>query len=197
MIFETILPFVDKYGIMIAFLGGFITGESVIITLGFLSANNVLALWKVLIFSTLGMYFSDFIPFTIGRLRFLKKILGNKWLSNKTKRAEESLQKYTKNNIFLMLLFTKFIYGASIPALIYLGYKRISYLKFAFYDFLVVLIFVPIVITIGYLSGKGFRIAVMIFDNLRIAIFLLIIFILLFIIIRKWLNMKLIKEQEK
>lgn len=196
MIFQTILPFIGQYGKTISFFGGFITGESMIVTLAFLSAQGVLPLWQVFVFCTLGMYLSDFIPLIIGRFKFFRKLFERKKFVKKIEKIEHNLQKYARNNLFLILFYSKFIYGLSIPALIYLGTKKTSYLKFAFYNFLVEIIFVPMVILIGWFSGRGFLFTKNIFKDIRIAIFLLIIFIILFIFIRRWWNQKLIKKQK-
>ncbi len=190
---EIFTPMIDKYGILISFLGGFVTGESVIIALAFLSATGFIPIWYVLVFSTLGMYLSDFIPFTIGRFRIFEKFTKKELISKRLKQAEDTLQKYTKNNLFLILLYTKFIYGMSIPALIYLGFKKTPYSKFGFSNVLVNLIFVPFIVLIGWLSGRGFSFITKIFQNMRFAIFLLIVLIIILFFVRKWVSQKLIK----
>jgi membrane protein DedA with SNARE-associated domain len=194
MIQEMILLFAKDHGILVSFLGGFITGETIIIPIAFLSANGFIPLWQVLIFCTLGMYLSDFIPFTIGRFKFLRNLFKGKSLEH-AKRLENRFLKLTKSNIFLTLLYTKFIYGLSIPALIYLGHKETSYSRFALYNLLVEIIFVPIVILIGWTGGKGFTIVQTIFKDVRIAILLLILFIITVFFIRKWVNKELTKRQ--
>lgn len=196
MVIENILPFIKDNAIIFSFLGGFITGETVIMALAFFSATQGIPIWNVLIFSTLGMYLSDFIPFTFGRFKFLKNLFKGK-MEQRAKKAEELLLKYTQNNLFLTLLYTKFIYGASIPALIYLGHKKTPYSKFILNNLLVEIIFVPIVFSIGWLSGKGFTTIKIIFKDIRIAVFLLIIFFIVFSIVRKWMNQELIKKEKQ
>ncbi|HIG94871.1 MAG: hypothetical protein QT05_C0051G0052 [archaeon GW2011_AR13] len=196
MFLESILPFIGQYGKSISFLGGFITGESVIITLAFLSAQGFLPLWYVLVFCTIGMYLSDFIPFTIGRFKFFRNFLEKEKYVRQVEKIEYHLQKYTKNNLFLILFYTKIIYGASIPALVYLGAKKTSYSKFSYYNLFVELIFVPFVVLIGWLTGKGFSFLAKIFENLRIAILFLILVIIILYFIRKWESQRLIKKQK-
>lgn len=196
MIEEVILEFVKDYGMLISFLGGFITGESVILFLSFLSANGIIPIWYILVFSTLGMYLSGFIPFTFGKFKFIRKLL-KKRISRHEEKIEKMLMKYTKKNLFLTMLYAKFIYGASIPTLVYLGYKKTPYLKFAWEALLAEIIFVPIIVYIGFLSGKGFRFVMVIFDNIKIAVVSLIIFIILLFYIKKWINQKFIKRQEQ
>ncbi len=194
MIIEYFLPFLNEHGIIISFLAGFITGETVIVSLAFLAATGVLPLWYVLVFCTLGMYFSDFVPFIIGRLGIFRKLFRGKTFK-RTKKVEDVFLRYTKNNLFLALFYTKFIYGASIPALIYLGHKKTSYSKFAFYNIFVELIFVPLVVLIGWLSGKGFIISKTIFRDVRIGIFLVIVLFIVLFFVRKWINQLLIKRR--
>lgn len=194
-IMQAILPYIGAHGIIVSFLAGFITGETIILTLAFLSGTGIIPFWYVLVFGTLGMYLSDFVPFTFGRFKFFRNIFKGR-TGKRAKKFEERFLKYTKNNLFLTLLYTKFIYGASIPALVYLGYKKTSYARFAFYNAFVELIFIPLVVLVGWLSGKGFAISRTIFRDIRIAIFLLVILIIIFYFIRKWIDQKLMRKQK-
>ncbi len=192
---DFILPFVRDHGILISFLGGFITGETIILFIAFLSAEGSIPLWQVLVFCTLGMYLSDFIPLTIGRFKFLRNIFEGKRFSKHFKKAESILSKYTRHNLFLAILYSKVIYGFSIPTLVYLGYKKTSYLKFAFYNLLVEIIFVPAIVLIGWFSGRYYKFVSTLLRDIRIAILLLIIFVVLLILIRKWIDKELIRRQ--
>lgn len=194
---ENLLPLIEQHGIIISFLIGFITGESFIIPLAFLSAQGYIALWKVVIFCTLGMYLSEFIPFTIGRTPFLRKFIEKRLVSPRMKKIEEKLHKHSMSKPFLTLIISKFTYGLSIPTIIYFSYKKMPYSKFAIYTALVNLIFVPIVIAIGWFGGRGFKFIISDFESIRIAIFLLIVLIIIFFYIRKWIDRRLIKMQER
>ena len=197
MVFETLILFLKAHSIILSFFGGFITGETVIVSLAFLSAQGTLPLFDVLVFSTLGMYLSSFIPFLVGRFKFFQNLWEKEKFVKKVEKIEDNFKRYTHNNIFLMLLYTKFFYGASIPALLYLGSKKTSIKKFAFYDFLVELTFVPIVVLVGWLAGKGFKAATEVFHNIRIGIFLLIVLIVVIYQARKWLTHRLMKKQKQ
>ena len=194
MVIDYILPFVNEHAIIVSFLGGFITGETFIIALAFLSATGLIPLKYLLIFCTLGMYLSDFIPFTIGKFRVLRRFIKGKNIV-RAKKIEGKFLKYTHNSLFFAIFYTKFIYGASIPSLIYLGHKKVSYLKFAVYNFLVEIIFVPLVILIGWLGGQGFTLAMDIFKDLRISLFVLILFIVIIYFLRRGLDQRL-KERK-
>lgn len=197
MLADFILPFVRDHGILISFLGGFITGETAILFIAFLSATGSIPLWQVLVFCTLGMYLSDFIPLTIGRFKLLRNIFEGKRFSKHLKKAEFILSKYTRHNLFLTILYSKVIYGASIPTLIYLGYKKTSYLKFALYNLLVEIIFVPTVVLIGWFGGSSYKFVSTLLRDIRITILLLIVFVFLLIFIRKWIDKELIRRQKR
>lgn len=196
MITESILGLLVEHGILASFLAGFVTGETVILILAFYSATGGVPLWNVLIFATIGMYLSDFIPFFIGKTGIFKKIFKGS-LAKKTKKLENLFLKHTRNNLFLTILYTKFIYGASIPALIYLGHKKTKISRFSLFNLYVELIFVPLVVAIGWLAGKGFTIAKIVFQNIRIAIFLLFVLIVILVYIRRWIDKKLIEKQKQ
>jgi membrane protein DedA with SNARE-associated domain len=196
-VLDPVLIYINSHGVLLSFLGGFFTGETVIISLGFLSGSGLLPLWQVLIFCTLGMYLSDFIPFALGRIKFFVKLLSRERFSERAKRIEDKLLSYTRNNLFLTLLYTKFIYGASIPTLIYLGSRKKALTKFIYYDLLVEIIFVPIVVFIGWLSGKGFGLATMIFSDLRVLIPILLLIISAISLFIRWINKIVMKRVRK
>lgn len=195
MITEFILPFVAEHGIIISFLVGFITGETAIITLALVSSTGMLPLWYMLVFSTIGMFLSDFIPFMIGRHEWFVNFLWEKKVEHRGKSIEKVLHKYVNHNLFLILMITKFIYGASIPALLYLGSKKTSLTKFSMANFLVEIIFVPLVVLLGWYAGKGFTHAANLFADMRIAVFILILLVVLFVLGRRWIYIKIIKQK--
>jgi len=191
-----VLDFLQKYGILTAFLGGFVTGESVIITLAFLSANGYIPLWWILVFSTLGLFLSDFIPFFIGRLRIFKKFTKYKRFAPIFKRIDLVNRKFSKDRLFLTLLYGKFIYGLSIPVIMYFSSKKVSLKKFIINDFFVVVIYMFFIVSIGYFAGKGFNLLLEIFRSLRIALLFLILLIIIIYLLRKWMSIRLLNRKK-
>lgn len=183
-----LIPFLANYGILISFLGGFITGESVIIPLSFFSAMGFLPAWNILIFSTLGMILSNFIPFLIGRSGFLYKFFKFDSPSKSLVYLEQKIIRYSKNKLFLKILYAKLIYGASIPMLIYLGHKKTRISSFTLASILADIIFVPLIFIIGWYAGKGFGLFEYLFKDLRIILLALVIFLILFYFIKKWIS---------
>jgi len=197
MIFEYLFPFFEKYGILISFLGGLFGGETAIISLSFLSANGLFPLWWILVFTTIGEFISDIFVFLIGRMHFISNLTKLEKSFKVYRRIDKIIVKLSRDNIFLVILYGKFIYGASIFGLLYLGIKKKNIIEFLIADFIVVCMWIIILVTIGWLGGHGFNFIITIFNNIKIAIFLLLLFVLILISFQKWLNKKLINVQKQ
>jgi len=195
---EQLLVLLEEHGIIVAFLSGFITGDSMITLLSFLAANGYISLWKVVVFCTLGMYLSEFIPFSIGKIKPLREYFEKKVFSERVKKTELKIHHHAKTKPFLTLIVAKFTYGLSIPTLIYFGYKEIlSYKKFALYMIFINLIFVPVLVLVGWLSGKGFNLTEIVLKDVRVALLFLFALFLIIFYLKKWMGQKLIKMQEQ
>lgn len=189
-------PFLGNYGILISFLGGFITGESVIIPLSFFSAIGFLPAWNILVFSTLGMILSNFIPFLIGRYGFLYKFFKFNSPSSSLIYLEQKIIRYSRDILFLKILYAKLIYGASIPMLIYLGHKKTKISSFMLASVFADIIFVPLIFLIGWYAGKGFGLVESLFNDLRLILFALVIFLILFYFIKRWMSKILLTRKQ-
>ena len=194
---SVLIYLLKEYPIFISFFGGLFGGEATIIALSFLSINGLIPIWTILVFSTLGLVISDFVLFMIGRLDFVHNIKQLEKHYKTFKKIDFMIIKWSRNKIFLVILYTKFIYGASIPALIYLGIKKSPISKFLFYNILINVLFVSLLISLGVFGGSSFKYIIEVFKDIKLAILMLIIFIIFIIIFNKWINKKLIKNQRK
>src|SRR3989344_5511325 len=192
---DILILILGEHPIWISFFGGIFGGEATIITLSFLSVQGYLPLWTIIIFSTLGLIISDFVLFMVGRFHFIKNIKQLEKHSKTFKKIDKIIIKWGGNNTFMVLLYTKFIYGTSIPTLIYLGMKNTPYHKFLIYNIIVNLVFMSIFMGFGILGGNSFTYLYELFNDVRFAIFGLIVFIVFFILIKKWISTKLIRKR--
>jgi len=194
---ENIIPFFVSYGVLITFLGGLIGGEEVIITFAFLSAAGMFPLWWIVVFSTMGVYLSDIIVLSIGRSNLIGNFHKLEKYSKVYQKVDYLIVKISKKNLFLTLLYTKFLYGTRILTLIYLGIKKVEWATFLVYDFIVVCIWIVPIILIGWLGGSSFRIIIAVFKRVELTIMLVVIFIILIVIIRTWVKTKLLKLRKQ
>jgi membrane protein DedA with SNARE-associated domain len=97
----------------------------------------------------------------------------------------------------LKIFYAKLIYGASIPMLIYLGHKKTNIFSFMFASLLVDMIFVPLIFLVGWSAGKGFGLFESLFNDLRIILLVLVIFLILLYFIKRWMSKILLMRKQK
>jgi membrane protein DedA with SNARE-associated domain len=194
---ENFILIFGDYGVLITFLGGLIGGEEAIITLAFLSAAGLFPLWWIVVFSTIGVYLSDIIILFIGRSNLINNFQRLEKYSKVYQKIDYLIVKISKKNLFLTLLYTKFLYGTRVLTLIYLGIKKVKLTKFLIYDFIVVCIWIIPIILVGWLGGSSFRVVINVFKKIELTIILVIIFIILIILIRTWIKTKLLKLRKQ
>ncbi len=91
---------------------------------------------------------------------------------------------------------TGFIYGLSIPVIMYFSSKKVSLKKFIINDFFVVVIYMFFIVSIGYFAGEGFNLLSEIFRSLRIALLFLLLLIVCIYLLRKWMSIRLLNRKK-
>ena len=193
MTFELLIPYFLNYGILISFLVGLIFGVESIMILAFLGTNSALSYVVLFIFGLLGLVISDSFYFAIGKYKLLNKFSFNKKTSKKIHKALHFL---TKRNLFFTMMYTKVAYGVSIAALIYFGLKDISWKRFLRANIIINIIGVSAAINLGWLAGNGYKSILIIFKRVEIAIAFIVLFAIILILLKHFLNYEL-KEKTK
>lgn len=188
---QAIITFLITYRLPAIFVGAFFFGETVILAAAFLAGQGTLNISYVFILAFLATVISDTVWFLLA-----KKILA--WLNRLEKYKAHSerivgkMTKYTGNKPFLALLFVKFLYGTRVITIIYLSLKTIPLKKFIIYDAIGTLIWLSVLLPIGWLAGKS---VLSLGPTLHKAEFGILIFVILVFAIRigtKWVSQKLI-----
>jgi len=192
---EFILSLLSTYGELASFLGGFFAGEEVIMTLSFLAANGVLPLWKVFLFSFLGILLCDSLFYFIGRSKLVGSLQKFEKFAHISKKYEHIILKIDKKGTLNLLFTTKFIFGTRLLTLLYLGFKKVKIAEFLISDFIVGLFWMAIVVSLGWFSGSSFYLVLDIFKNIPLAIAGILILVLAFIGIKTWISKKILKKQ--
>ena len=146
---------------------------------GFLVADGKMSFILALLFATLGSLFGSFISYFIGYKgrHFFIRTFGRLFLLDKSHllKSEKMLEKFGPATIF----FARFIPGVrhviSLPA----GFGKMHKAKFALFTFIGAGIWNAILLSMGYILGKSWRI---IYNYIEI-IDLIIIFIVVCIIV--------------
>ncbi len=194
-IVEYILSLISSYGELASFLGGFFAGEEVIMTLSFLSANGIIPIWKVFLFSFLGIVLCDTFFYALGRMKVIQNLSNSKRFTSLSKKYEPLILKLNKKGTLNLLFTTKFIFGTRILTLLYLGFRKTKVLEFLISDLIVGVFWMVIVVSLGWFSGSSFYLILNIFKNVQIALLVIVILVLILVGIKKWISGRILKKQ--
>ncbi|MFH1901981.1 MAG: hypothetical protein ABIK26_07010 [Candidatus Omnitrophota bacterium] len=178
-------------------LSGILGGEELILSLVFLSSLGLFPLWWILIFVTLGEFISDIVIFSLGRIDLFHKFKKIEKLTKLYKKADNLIMKVSKKSTFLTILYSKFIYGTRIFTLVYLSSKKTKWQKFLVSELLALMVWMSITVVIGWFAGASIKQFSLAFKNTGLTIALLVIFIILIIMMKKWIQTKLLKKQKQ
>jgi len=193
---DFLIPLFSNYGIIILLVCGVIGGEELIISLVFFSIMGLFPLWWILVFVTLGEFISDLGFFSLGRTKIFYKFKKMDKLVKVYEKADRFIIKISRESVFLTLLYSKFIYGTRIFTLVYLSSKKIKWRKFLVSEVLVLIVWMSITVLITWFSGVGIKKVNSIFKNTELTITLIFVFIIAIIMLRKWIQVKLLEKQK-
>ena len=190
---DLIGPLLLQYELPAIFFGAFFFGETVIITAAFLSGQGVWSILNVFWLAFLGTIASDLIWFLLGHSIY--KYLKN-WQNyqDKYQPTINKLQKITGDKPFLALLFIKFLYGTRILTILYLSTRKIGFKKFVFYDAIGTIIWLAVLLPIGWLAGKGIGNYIKILDNTEYTLLVIVAIVIILRLITIWLKKLLTKK---
>lgn len=180
---------------IIIFLGAAFGGELALFTLSFLSAQGVLPIFTLIIFSFLGTFSADILWFLIGKTNIVKKIISHRYAYSAISIFSQAIDRMSKGSRFTALILAKFLIGTRILLIMYLSEKNFGLKNFVRYDAVAVLIWLILITPIGFISGLGFTYLAEIFHNLYIEIGLILLIILIVVMIQMWLEKIFIKNQ--
>jgi len=184
-IIDTLIPFLGSYFLIVAIIGTILSGNLFVILIATLSGQGIFTYWQVLVVSLIGTFIADTIWFNMGKTKPLKDIIKRPHFLYNYHHIKKILRRSTEKNKFLVFLGSKFIYGTRIITLMYAGRKKMHAKDFIIYNFASSSIWVTLLVTLGFLAGKGFDKFLEFFNNLRTALTVFILIIALIYIL--WL----------
>lgn len=182
ILIENLFSIFGTYQSFISFFGAFIAGAETIFALTILAARGILNIWIVLLFCALGIFTADLMWFSIGKIKKLSNLKKISYINKAYKKATKKINK-TKNK-FILLSLTKFVYGIGIPIIMYLGRKEMSYKTFLKYNSVIIIFWTLGIGIIGWLAGKGFTFFYETVQNIKLAILIIVIAILILWILK-------------
>ena len=188
-----IVNLLSTYQLPAIFLGSFFFGETVILTAAFLAGEGTWSISSVFWLSLAGTVISDSLWFLLGQTVFKFTRQWEKY-QDKYQVFLIKLEKLTGKRPFLALLFIKFLYGTRILTILYLSIRKMPYSTFILFNTIGTVLWLFVMIAIGWSAGKGIAGADQIFSRVEYIITALVILIVLYRIITGWLGKKIVKE---
>lgn len=151
----SIIQILQQYGYVLVFLGAIIAGESFILAASFLAVVGFFNIYIVAGVSLAGILLSDNVWYLIGRDgKFFIKHHFYRFCPQFIIRRMESTRDNFKTHYKKILIFSKYIYGLRIISLVSCGYyHQIKYKTFFIYNLVGNLIWLALVVGVGYFLG--------------------------------------------
>ncbi|MEK7554668.1 MAG: hypothetical protein AAB518_01640 [Patescibacteria group bacterium] len=189
----TVLPALPA-PFLLPLLGAIIGGEETILIISMLSAEHVIGFKTVLFFSFLGTLISDTLWFYAGDL--VVKLERWRIFSKKFEEVAEIIRKISGKSHFRALMMTKFFYGTRILTLFHVRRDGMPVWEFIPTNAVVVAIWTAAIVVFGWLAGKGV-VSLGILENIEGLIGTVLLVIIAFHFLRKWLNKRLLAWQRQ
>lgn len=144
-----ILALIDKFGLVIVFIGTFFEGEVFAIIGGFLAYRGTYAIELITALAFVGSFCGDTAVFLFSRY-----FSDNRWVVRWTKKPKFSraLGLVDRFQAYFVIV-NRYVYGLRMPGLIALGLSSISVSRFLLLNFVGAAIWAGIFTTIGYVFG--------------------------------------------
>ena len=165
---------ITELGYIAVFIGTFLEGESVLALAGVAAAHGYLSYLAVVGTAVVGGFLGDQVCFFIGRrygARVLERFPG---LAAKAPRVQALLRRWDAGAVILL----RFCYGLRIAGPMIIGTCGISPWRLAFFNFIGVLIWAPLVAGIGYLAWQAIEQWIGRFRHVQIALLMVLVLVI-------------------
>lgn len=156
---ESLRILFSEYAVLkyfVVFLGTALGGEFFLITFSFFAAQGLVSLYALVPLAFLGTYCADLTWFLLARTKRLEQIFEHKYASPAVYVITGVIRRVSHGSHFLALVFAKFLWGTRIITIIYVSKTKVTLKKFLHFNSYAVLLWIAVVIPMGYASGLGY-----------------------------------------
>lgn len=191
---ENILLIFANYSFLICLFSGLLGGIVWLLVLAGLASNGVFSLWTLCLFFYVGIVVCDVSLFHFGRIKSLSYFKKHKLLHRGYQKVVFLIHKYSNKREAFILFFSKFIYGSCAPLIMYFGRRGMKFKRFFFMDLIVNLIWMIILIPIGWFAGKGLKFFLGVENNIGLVILSVFALLIIVYLIKKLFSIVVSKE---
>ena len=196
---SSIIKFLMSYRYLALFPLACLEGPIVALAVGFLVHLGYFMFIPAYFVMILGDFVPDSLYYAIGRFGNKEKLVlkydtKSKLISRNFGYLERVWHKHTLKTMFV----SKLAYAFSIPLLVTAGLVRLPYRKFVWQALIVTLFQYGVLMTVGYLLGKSYEVAVPYVKGVAIIIAVIaIVFVAGYFMLQKYIKNKVVEEIEK
>jgi membrane protein DedA with SNARE-associated domain len=192
---RTLIIHYPSFEYIIIFFGAGFGGELGLLALGFLAAQNIISIFPLVILSFLGTSFTDTLWFTLGSTKMIKGAISHRYANTTISVINEALGRFSRGNHLMALIVAKFIVGTRVLLIMYVSSTGIGFKNFIRYDIFAIIIWLVVLLPIGFLAGLGYTYLAQILQNIYAATGFILLVILVVFMLQIWLKRKLTKEK--
>jgi membrane protein DedA with SNARE-associated domain len=155
---DILMGSIADHWLLSAYFGVMIFNESAILAaFSFLGGGGMERFLGVAAVSIAGLLTNDLALYALVR-HGVGRLIGVRERSGEETDSESVFERIFLGNVFLSLLFIKFLFGIRLILTVYLvAKKRVSFVKFIVYDLCGIALYVSVLGGIGFLIGHGNR----------------------------------------
>lgn len=167
----------------LTFFGALIIGEEAVFLLSILAGGGRIPIWTVIILGFLGLVIADSIWFLIGKTKLARFVRSKAHGTQSYRKLQEIDGTLKAKSELLALFLSKFLYGIRFAKLLSLSANGMRYKKFIKMNIKAILLWMVVMITLGWAAGKGLSSIIRVVDNIEMLVEIFVIFFALIVII--------------
>ena len=143
-------------------------GEPIVLGFAFITATSgIFNFSEVLVLAYITAIIGELFWFSIGRFGTSDTLTRTSLISEKSTDFNTLINTFGLYKPIRLLFYSRLISGVAILVIIFLGRRGMSFYTFIRYSFIVNAFWTPIVVFVGYSAGKGYTLALTIFQDVR------------------------------
>jgi len=183
------------YELPAIFFGSFFFAEIVIIAAAFLAGQGVWPVWHVFLLALAGTLTADSVWFFVGRKLYNQL---NRWEYTRVRYARFSklLNHIAHRRSLATFFIIKFLYGTRVLMAMHFSASRLPYRFFIARDALATLAWLGVIISLGWVAGRGAFGIADVLGNVRAAGIALVAVLIAYRLANLWFNKRVLKDGE-
>lgn len=172
--------------LLVAFILMLFVGEPVVLGVAFLTATtDLFPFLEILLIAFFTSVIGECFWFFLGQHTRFTHLSKTKSFSSLTQNAKTFTRKIGLGHPFRLLFYSRLISGLTIAVIMYVGEKGLPFKTFLRYIIITDLFWTTLVVTIGYLAGKGYGFLLTGFEELRLVVIIgLLVFLCVYLVYR-------------